>query len=124
MVRLPAGSCGQAAVGRLELLVALVLDGDRRVAPIAVDGDRVGLPAEVDGPGDRPRREAHDLEHAARVREVAVGLVDGHERPGAVRRHATAVGEPSTSSVPSAVGVGRVGDVDEADPAFARRRYG
>ena len=97
----------------VDVLVALVLDHDRRVALVGRDGDGVGLAGEREPPDDLPRGEVDDRELAARVGE-ALGGVDGDERPAADRRDARRL----AAHVERAAGlrVRAAGDVDEADP--------
>ena len=102
-----------------DVLVALVLDHDRRVAAIGGDVDRVGLPGERDRRQDRVRARVHDREPAAR-RDEARARVDRDERAvahgGDARRLAAHVDRPA--------GAWRAGpaDVDEAEPAGRRVR--
>ena len=72
----------------VQLLVALVLDGDRGEGAVLADGDEVRLSAEIAGLFDRPAGEVDDGEIAGRL-GLALGGVDARRAPCRRRRRPT-----------------------------------
>jgi hypothetical protein len=98
-----------------DVLVALVLDDDGGVAAVGGDLDRVGLSRQGEG---LHHRVAADVDHgqvAGRRREV-VGGVDQHQ--GVPAGHGHRGGAAVDRHRAAGLGVRRVGDVHEADPAL------
>lgn len=96
----------------VDVLVALVLDGDRRQRPVLVDGDGIRLATEIAGGVDLFRRDIDDGKQAGGLGETFTG-VDGDQRLWAGdsdRRRLALEGN-------DAAGLRRagVGDIDEAD---------
>jgi hypothetical protein len=111
----------------IEVLVALVLDGDRREALVGRNGDRVGLAAEIAGCFDFLGGEIDGFEVAGRMLLVLAG-VDGDQRLAAqdgdrgrlaIEHHrAECLGRVRVGNIDQANGLERARGVDERVAVF------